>query len=881
MNDVIKIRGARTHNLKNVDLDIPINKITCFCGASGAGKTSLAFHTLATESRRRFINSFATNVKFFWDIPHTVDVDHLSPVLPVWSLPQNNPVVGARPTVADLMGCHEDFEKIFFHAGRALCPAHLIPFEVLDQKEQVRKWLERESNGEGDVIHLFLRREAYQQSYGNSMLPSRSLQESLQGHSLNSFQYEDDYWEVLRFKYSKSKDINKALGKLEDLKYDELLIFNKTQNITQKVEISNKALCPVCATEEEVAVVGPYHLSPYNAHGACSECQGHGMNLIYDRDKLLKHPEKSLSEGAVSFLNYKRFSYVFPDMLDEAQRIGIDINQPFNKIKSEKVWNFLMKGRGEFPGIDRLLKILESKKYKQGVRILIRSLQKEEICKKCNGSRLSEFAHQRSLNFKDEVLYFGDLLALNIEEAFGELEAWDRDCDFIAPAKHALQRAMEKLKTAIDLGIGHLDLSRRVKTLSPSEYQRLLLNKYLSYQGSGSLFVLDEPALGLEKSIQAKLLEKLRNLRDQGNTVIIIEHSHYLQKHSDYLIEIGPMAGEKGGSITFNGPPSERPDDINKNLMQGFRPININLTTHKVQVEARGKNYLFDMPDSGVVWVHGDSGSGKTSAIVQGLGNSLSQRNTQQSLTSTIWPTESLLLNKKYKKVILFSLEAIHFSSRSSVGTYLGISPYVRKHFTSLPSSKSMNLKDGHFSANSELGMCQTCQGKGVKTVELSFVEDVSFTCDECEGMKLRPLFANISDGKVTFHEMVNMPMRQVFEHIKMTPKLIHLRELMKVLKIDYLNIDRPLSSLSGGEKQRIRLLSELQLGVSESALFFENLSFGLSEREIVGPMELILELAKKSNLVVILDQNSAFAKIANYSLHFQLTDGSTTIKAR
>lgn len=863
----VKIRGARTHNLKNLDVDIHLNAITCICGPSGSGKTSLAFHTLLTESRRRLINSFPTDIKFFWDIPHTVDVDRIEPVLPAWGLPQSNPVIGSRPCVIDLLGLTEEFSRIFYWDGAYICPKHEVTLKPESFASSFERLLSRLQ--ENEPVHVVVEKSLYQEFYGLDFLPSRSLSDALE---ISSFNSTDPYYEILRFK---SKNSRIALNKLKEIPkkiLDSIFLFIPSEKSLRSLKVSRVERCSTCGFSYSFDLTSEVHLSPHNALGACDKCQGYGLNLVYDEDKLVKDPSISLKEGAVSFLNYKRFHYLFEDFLEEASSEGFNIDQPFHELNQKEIWNFLYQGKRSYPGFNSLFKYLDSKKYKSSVRIFIRSLQKEQICEACEGSRYAPHAKARSLVLDQEFLQLGDLVLLSLEDTYHELLLWSKSLNLSFYGKSSFERILNKLKIACDMGLGHLSLSRKVKTLSAGEYQRILLNKFLSFEGSGSLFIFDEPSLGLDLDAQKVMMKYLRDLKNQENTILLIDHSKFVQSLSDQVIKMGPKAGFEGGKILYQGK-FEKQNGANWEGHKYKLDSKSNLNTYKVMDRDR-REIRFNMPEEGIVWVKGKSGVGKTSSIIEGLGNFYSRKLGLTGITDDELPCELLKGNLSKRDVLYISAQATRFSSRSTVGTYLGISPYLRKHYTKTPLARSLALRDGHFSPNSDLGKCSTCDGRGIQSIDMSFLEDVEFVCDDCKGMKLKPLYAEIDDGKRSFYEASNAPLSTLFDQIDLTPKLRRTKELVIRLNLDYLSCDRSLSSLSGGEKQRLKLLSQLQQGVRECVILFENISFGLSENELFGLFDLLVDLAFMDNLVVVIDQHELFGQLANAVLTIKRDQG-------
>ena len=429
----------------------------------------------------------------------------------------------------------------------------------------------------------------------------------------------------------------------------------------------------------------------------------------------------------------------------------------------------------------------------------------------------------------------------------------------------------EKLKLASEMGLDHLALLRKAKSLSAGEYQRLLLIKYLSFQGTDSLFVLDEPSLGLSEAELRKMIEGLRLIIEQGNTVVLIDHSEFVQKQSDHLIVMGPSSGKSGGEILYQGLPGAYFKEKEPVKWDLKKIVNKDSTFIEViNPQIHGKLYPdFRVPINEMTWVTGSSGTGKTSCLTKIMANSLYKRIYGDWLEDDEFSVKSIKGPLKFEDVIVVSSDLNRFTSRSSVGTVTELSSTIRKHFLKLPVAKSMDLKEGHLSSNSELGMCPRCEGKGVITIEMQYLEDIVLECEDCKGLKIKPIYANISDGKMTLAEAYNLPLSQVLERVQLTPKFKRVWEYLKILNLDYLSLDRALNSLSGGEKQRVYLLSKLLKNIQNSLLIFENLSFGLSEKELKMVGVFLQDLVLLNNTIVIIDASTCFKYLATSKLEF------------
>ncbi len=860
--NVIEIRGARVHNLKNVDLDIPLRKLVCFGGPSGSGKTSLAFHTLLTESKRRFLNSFPNSVKFFIERPAAVDVDRIFPVLPVFGLPQINPVMGSRAVVSDVMRLTDTLQNLYFSFSKELCPTHECELETRSVSSQIKDQVPHAAEG---VYYILISPPEFQRIFGEDFLPTRSY--SHKRKTVEAFIPEDDLWEVMRFKWESLGTLDKKWAELKLDKFHlNYLIFGSKIKKPSPLSFHFEKVCPHCDFESRPATTVSA-FSPYSALGACPKCNGYGANLIYDEKKTIDR-DLSIQEGGLKLLNYAPFQDSYEELLKLLKKKKIPLDTPIKKLPKD-FFELLEEGQGAYPGYGELKKYLESKKYKPSVRIYIRHMQREEPCLVCHSSRLNSAIHHYKMNFKGKNWGLEEVMGLTVDEALPLFELNKKDAT--SHERRLFNDITENLKMAREMGLNHLSLLRKAKTLSAGEYQRLLLIKYLSFKGTDSLFVLDEPSIGLADKELEKLIEGLRLIIAQGNTVILIDHSETMQKASDHLIVMGPGSGKKGGEILFEGVPQsyfkvkesvvwdqKKPGLKNPEFIQVVEP------------EIYGKSYPdFKIPTREMTWVTGNSGTGKTANLIKVMANSMHKKIHGDWLEEEKFQVKSVKTPHSFEDVIVISSDLNRFTSRSTVGTVTELSTMIRRHFLKLPIAKSMDLKEGHLSSNSELGMCPRCEGKGYLTIEMQYLEDIILECEDCKGLKIKPLYANISDGQMTVAEAYNLPLSQVLERIMLTPKFRRVWDYLKILNLDYLSLDRSLNSLSGGEKQRIYLLSKLLKNIENSLLIFENISFGLSERELKLMGTFLKDLLPLNNTVIIIDSSSCFKNLATWKMEF------------
>lgn len=860
--DFIEVRGARVHNLKNVDLDIPLRKLVCFAGPSGSGKTSLAFHTLLTESKRRFVNSFPNSMKFFTERPAAVDVDRIFPVLPVFGLPQINPVVGSRSVVADVMRLTDSLQNLWFGSSKELCPTHHTELVITPVGEQIRSQVKADKG----IFYILLSPGEFQRVFGEEYLPPRTYNRKT---GMVEFNQEDELWEVTRFKMENMSSLEK---KWEELKLDKYhLRYQIWGEGMKKPQELNFHFNKVCSHGDFVSkpVTTVSAFSPYSALGACPHCNGYGANLVYDEKKVVDR-EKTIDEGGLRLLNFGAFQDSFDEFLKICKKKKFATDVPIKKLPKE-FFQILEKGQGEYPGYEELKAYLAGKKYKASVRIFIRQLQKEEPCYLCHQSRLNPDVEHYFVNFAGKDYGLPEIMSLTVEEALPLFRAK------LLHAKESHEKRIyediqEKLQMAAEMGLNHLALLRKAKTLSAGEYQRLLLIKYLSFKGTDSLFILDEPSVGLAQHELARMLDGFRQIIAQGNTVILIDHSEFIQKESDHLIVMGPASGKSGGQVLYQGHPRSYFTKKEEVRWEPKKPSNLYPSYIEVSgAEIYGKNYPdFKIPTNQMTWVSGKSGTGKTSTLIKVMANTIHRKIHGDFLDDDEFKVNHVKYDSEFEDVIVIASDLNRFTSRSSVGTITELSSTIRKHFLKLPVAKSMNLKEGHLSSNSELGMCPRCEGKGSLTIEMQYLEDIVLECEDCKGLKIKPLYANISDGKMTVAEAYNLPLSQVLERIELTPKFRRVWEYLKILNLDYLSLDRALNSLSGGEKQRIYLLSKLLKQVQNSLLIFENISFGLSERELKMLGMFLQDLVQLKNTVVIVDSSQCFRHLASWKMDFE-----------
>lgn len=865
MTEAIKIRGARAHNLKNIDVDIPLRKLTCVSGASGSGKTSLFFHTLINESKRRFINSFPNDLKFFADRPIPVDVDSISPVLPGFGLPQINPILGSRPTVLDVIGTTEKLANLFFLLGKPYCPVHKVELLATDLKSELKRVIQKQKKkiSDDEVVHIFVNQNDYKRAFPQAPLPSRSWDE--ENKVLNELKTEDAWWEIKRFRsFGLSKvDFDECLKNI----YSYAVYFADKKTFL-RFEVPVAKSCPVCDYNISENITAK-HLTPLSPLGACHECKGYGSILIYARSKYVPNLKKSLDKDAVSFFKYKKFQKYRPLVKKIFAKNGLSTSRPFGELPDLK-WELLEEGSAGFPGIKALLAKLEKKKYKKTVRIFLSYFKSELECPSCKGMRLRPECLSQTIEFNGIQLSYGDFLSGTLGQLRDHLK-WISLNEKSTAQRKKTEELIEALNWSVFLGLGNMLGIKKIKQLTPGEYQRCLLLKHICFSGVDCLFVFDEPSLGLTQDEQLRVISGFRKLCAQGNTVVVIDHSRVMQKMADFNLEMGPGSGHEGGFVTYQGKYQATETDLSH--IKTAKKIEKGHNQKKCSIKGaqfRGfpaQNFSF--PLHSLVAVRGDSDSGKSYFILNTLADKLQENLTGDHLYDEHGEISSLKIDDDYKSVVIINPYFHRSSSRSTFGSISGLADQFRKYLVDLPASRALGLKDGHFSQNSKLGQCHECEGRGFKQIEMQFLEDIILECEACGGKKLNPVYAAISDGRLNAHDYFHRPLASVIENIRLTPKFKKIWEYVRALNLGHLSLSRTINTLSGGEKQRVHFLSMLMDEITDSFIFCENLSFGLSEQEVVKLLVLLKNLTNKGNSIVVIDQHEIVLKCSDYELNF------------
>jgi excinuclease ABC subunit A len=853
----IQISGVRVHNLKNLTLSIPLQKISCLMGPSGSGKTSLAFHTLLSESKRRFLMALPSSMKLFNDNPAPVDVDEIAPVLPVFGLQQYNPVLTARPVVADTLGLTDHLQAYFALKTSEHCSQHLVPLEQIPPHEQVTQQVKV---GDEDIVHLFVEKELFIVKLGLSSVPTRSSQQ--QHGTAQPFSEDHEFWELGRFKGKNLADIKKYLFIGEKCLFPTFYVGIKGATSWHYIQLSEKAQCRVCH-EGQVVEKNSQLFSPYNGFGACSSCHGFGATLEFDESKYLDR-EKSLEKGAL--LLWK--STAFAGQKKEFERV-CELHKINKKItlqeQPESFWKLLYQGYKSFDGLEGLFAYLKAKQYKPAIKMVMRGLQSEKICNVCAGTRLNRL-NERFLLGETKKYSLMDIMKLSAHDLLHLFETFRASA--ILPTEITLLKKMQHmLAVTCEFGLGHLPLLRKTKTVSGGEYQKLLLVKFFSFEGTDSLFILDEPSVGVAPDQYPALWRGIELLKKQGNTVIIIEHQEFFQERSDHLLKLGPGSGAEGGELLYAGPwhkeLAEPMQTVEISALEKISPKKAKLLLEIPSGEVFKRSYAaIKFYQNAVHLITGPSGSGKSAWCIKSVANRLYYEQKGEWLYDKISDLKEIKYHGELSDVIITDINLKRYNSRSSVGSFTELASVLRKHYASTQEAQLLGLSESHFSTNNELGQCPECQGKGKLIIDMQYLEDVIMGCELCKGSGFKQAVAQLSDGRLTVAQGFNQPLQAVFSHLSLTPKFKRIMDALLLLRLGHLSLERQMSSLSGGEKQRLNLISYVLKKPENAILFFENITFGLSPLELKPLAEFIISLKKAGNTVVVIDHHPMWQSI-------------------
>ncbi len=900
MLDKIVIKGAREHNLKNINLEIPKNKFIVITGVSGSGKSSLAFDTLYSEGQRRYVESLSAYARQFIGQMNKPDVDSIEGLSPAISIEQKTTSKNPRSTVGTITEIYDYMRLLFAHIGTAHCPVCGRVVEKQSIQEIVEGVLENFEDGDKLMVlsPVVKGKKGTHKNLFINLLKKGFVRARVNGEIL----YLEDEIELNK---NKKHNIEVVVDRLVLKKEDKDFQARFTESVESAAILSDGRVmidrngsdysysenfaCP--DHDVDFPDVNP-RLFSFNApYGACDECNGIGKKLEIDESRLVIDEKLSIRDGALYIPggSTKR-GYVWNIFESMAKAFGIDMDIPFKEIDEQKKQvifygsggrrfrvdyrgrDFSYNGMKEFEGIVRNL---ERRYYETNSESMKDEIENkymvERVCKVCSGRRLKPEVLAISVNSMNIM----DICFLSIKEAlkfFSNLELTEKQ-EFIA--KDILKEIKERLSFMINVGLDYLTLSRETKTLSGGESQRIRLATQIGSGLTGVLYVLDEPSIGLHQRDNDKLLTTLNRLKKLGNTLIVVEHDEDTMLQADYLLDLGPGAGRFGGDIVAFGTPKQvmrKKGSITGKFLKGEMFISVpenrrDIKTHLTLKGAQGNNLKkidVKIPLGVMTVVTGVSGSGKSSLISQTLYPILFNKLNKGKL----YPLENKGLDgiENLDKVIEIDQSPIGRTPRSNPATYTKMFDDIRELFAATKEAKIKGYKKGRFSFNVKGGRCEVCQGAGIIKIEMNFLPDVYVECEVCKGKRYNKETLEVHYKGKNVSEVLDMSVGEAYDFFKAIPSLERRLKVLIDVGLDYIKLGQPATTLSGGEAQRIKLATELaKMSRGHTIYILDEPTTGLHFEDIRKLLEVLNRLVEKGNSVLIIEHNLDVIKTADY----------------
>lgn len=908
--DTILVRGARTHNLKNIDLDIPRDKLVVITGLSGSGKSSLAFDTLYAEGQRRYVESLSTYARQFLSMMEKPDVDHIEGLSPAISIEQKSTSHNPRSTVGTVTEIYDYLRLLFARAGEPRCPDHgevldaqtvsqmVDQIIALDEGTKLMILAPMINDRKGEHLHLFeqLRSQGFVRVRVDGIVVDMDDIPELDKNKKHTIEVVIDRIKVrdgLEQRLAESLETALTLtgGTAKACSMDDDSL---------EMLFSSQFACPVCGYS--ITDLEPRMFSFNNPAGACGTCDGLGVDQYFDPDKIIVDETLTLGEGAIRGWD-RRTIYYFQMLQSVANHYGFDMDTPFKKL-NKKNRNAILFGTGEqavqfnyvnsrgdtvikehpFEGVIPNLQRRYHETDSAMVREDLSKLLSVQPCPSCNGSRLKE----ASRNVFVDNLNIADITAMPIGPAlkyFKKLKLPGRKGEI---AKKIQKEVQDRLHFLVNVGLDYLSLERSADTLSGGEAQRIRLASQIGAGLVGVMYILDEPSIGLHQRDNDRLLKTLEHLRDLGNTVIVVEHDEDAIRAADYIVDIGPGAGVHGGEVLFAGLPKDIgkcKESITGQYITGARKIAvptkrtpINEAKQLVLTGATGNNLAdttLKIPVGLFTCVTGVSGSGKSTLINQTL-YPLAATALNNASTLKAAPYKSVEGMDHFDKCVDIDQSPIGRTPRSNPATYTGIFTAVRDLFTGTEESRSRGYKAGRFSFNVKGGRCEACQGDGVIKVEMHFLADVYVPCDVCHGKRYNRETLDIRYKGKNIHEVLDMTVEEGLEFFEAIPALKRKLQTLMDVGLTYVRLGQNATTLSGGEAQRVKLAKELSKRDTGQTLYIlDEPTTGLHFHDIQQLLDVLHRLRDHGNTIVVIEHNLDVIKTADWVIDLGPEGGS------
>jgi excinuclease ABC subunit A len=876
-NKIIIVKGAREHNLKNLSFEIPRNKLVVFTGVSGSGKSSLVFDTIYAEGQRRYVESLSSYARQFLERMNKPDVDMIQGISPAVAIEQKKGSRNPRSTVGTTTEVYDYLRLLWARIGKTVC--FQCGKEVKkDDTGTVSAWLEKQPEGtkfylgfplfehEGhsvkEEIDSIKKRGFFRVFYKGKLIDLNEeefLPKSKKGIDIV----------VERLKVSKG-DVRERLSDSIEVTFkegeDRLVIINVE---TGKKKEFNKyyECCGVRYEEPE-----PRFFSFNNPFGACPVCQGFSRTVGIEINLVIPDPGLSIMDGAIAPFRSAKYSKNMRSLVQNAKKYNMPLNVPFKNLTEEQV-RLIRNGFGSYKGIDKFFEELEAKTYKMHIRVLLSRYRGYTICTACKGSRLRREALQVKID--DKSIY--EIVKLPIEKSlqfFNNLKLNEYESHI---ADRVLKEIIKRLTFLDNVGIGYLTLDRLSSTLSGGETQRINLATSIGSSLVGTLYVLDEPTIGLHPRDNIRLINLLKNLRDIGNTVLIVEHDSEMMQQADLIFDLGPKAGANGGEIIVSGTYDEIKKS-KKSLTGKYLSGNLEIPIPKKRnvyksksIEITGakennlKNLNVEIPLNKFVVITGVSGSGKSTLIHDVLYSGIAKY--FGMAPSYVGKYDDIKGARYIDEIEIVDQSPIGKSPRSNPISYVKAFEHIRELFASTHQARARGYKPGYFSFNVPGGRCETCAGDGFIKVEMQFLADLYLTCDDCDGTRFKKEIREITYRGKNLVNVLEMTVDSALDFFKGNSKITRYLQMLADVGLGYIKLGQPSNTLSGGEAQRVKLAAHLSVhrDKKHTLFIFDEPTTGLHFDDISKLLNCFQLLLKRNNSVVIIEHNLDVIKCADH----------------